>query len=304
VEEISVTLQPGGQASVSVAVATLWSAPEAARPTDEPAVRTPVDIRAWVDSLDAADRAESPLVLTQLLLGERVVVDAVEGDWVKVVATEQASRRDDRGYPGWLHRTHLTTQTVPDGRDLVVDATATAVRDAPFGDILFYGVTIGTRLVGTERTYRGWSEALVPGQDEPVWVRTADVVPAPDGSATAEDVLEVAERLLDVPYVWGGLSAYGIDCSGLVHLAYRRHGFPVPRDASDQAEATKQISSDEAAPGDLYFFARPGETIHHVGLVAGDKRLVHASQRDTRVVLEPLDGERADTMVSVRRVLP
>ena len=298
------TLQPGGQASVSVAVATLWSAPDVARPTDEPAVRTPVDIRAWVDRLDPTDRAGFPLVLSQLLLGERVVVDEIHGAWVRVAATEQASHRDERGYPGWLHRTHLTTQPVADGEQLVVDATATAVRDAPFGDILFYGVTIGTRLVGTGRTYRGWSEALVPGQDEPAWVRSADVVPAPDGSATAEDVLEVAERLLDVPYVWGGLSAYGLDCSGLVHLAYRRHGFAVPRDAADQADATKQIAPEEASPGDLYFFARPGQTIHHVGLVAGDKRLVHASQQAGRVVLEPLEGERADTLAGVRRVLP
>lgn len=319
------TLQSGAQARVSVATATVWDSPEAVRASDDPAIRTPVDIRAWMDGLGEADRGgDSSRVLTQLLLGERVLVDELAGDWVKVAAVEQPSSLDPRGYPGWLHASHLTTASPEPGRALVVEATATALRDAPFGDILLYGVTIGTRLVGTGVTYRGWSEALIAGFDDSAWVRTADVVPAPGATATdtaavpdtaaapdstataatAEDALQVAERFLDVPYVWGAISPYGLDCSGLVQLAYRRTSTVLPRDAADQAEATKEISVDEAAPGDLYFFARPGKKIHHVGIVAGDRRMVHASQEAGRVVLEPLEGERAETLVAARRVLP
>ncbi|MQA27318.1 MAG: glycoside hydrolase [Micromonosporaceae bacterium] len=262
-------------------------------------------MRAWVAGLGDQDRSgESARILAQLLLGERVLVDEIEGDWVKAVALDQPSSQDPRGYPGWLHADHLTSDTVPaDGSELVVDATATAVRDAPFGDILLYGVTIGTRLVGVDMAYRGWTQVFVPGHEEPGWVRTADLTQAPDGSATAEDVLAVAERIIDAPYVWGGMSAYGVDCSGLVHLACRRHGVTLPRDAHDQAEATKEISLEDAAPGDLYFFARPGEPIHHVGFVAGERRMVHASLDHHRVVLEPLEGERADTLTGARRVL-
>ncbi|MGH3712083.1 MAG: NlpC/P60 family protein [Micromonosporaceae bacterium] len=303
------TLQPGAQARVSVSTATVWDAADAVPGSGDPAVRVPVDIRAWVAELDEAARTgDSSPVLTQLLLGERVVVDEVAGDWAKVAATDQPNAKDPRGYPGWVHTSHLTTATAGDGAPLVVDATATALRDAPFGDILLYGVTIGTRLVGTGVSYRGWSEVLVAGFDQPLWVRSADAVPAPDAdaraAATGEDALQVAERFLDVPYVWGGISPYGLDCSGLVHLAYRRNGTTLPRDAADQADAAKEISVDEAAPGDLYFFAHPGKGIHHVGIVAGDRRMVHASYADGRVVLEPLEGVRAETLVGARRVLP
>ncbi|MGH3646632.1 MAG: NlpC/P60 family protein [Micromonosporaceae bacterium] len=311
------TLQSGAQARVSVSTATLWESPDVVRASDDPAVRTPVDIRGWVAGLDEADRTgDPPRVLTQLLVGERVVVDEVAGDWAKVIAVEQPSSLDPRGYPGWLSTSHVTTGTAGAGTAVVVDATATALRDAPFGDILLYGVTIGTRLVGTGATYRGWSAVLIAGFDEPAWVRSADVAPVSDAAstddasaddaagATAEDALQIAERFLDVPYVWGGISPYGLDCSGLVQLAYRRNGTVLPRDAADQAEATKEISLDEASPGDLYFFARPGKKIHHVAIVAGDRRMVHASQDSGRVVLEPLEGERAETLVAARRVLP
>ena len=299
------TLRPGEQALVSVAVSTLWRSPDVVRPeADAPALRTPVETRAWVDGLGQDDRSgDTDRVLTQLLLGERVIVEEVSGDWAKVIATQQPSSLDDRGYPGWVHASHLTQEAVGEGVDLVVEATATALRDAPFGDILMPGVSIGTRLVGTELTYRGWTQVLVPGQPEPAWVRTADVAEAPDGSATAEHVLELAERLLDVPYVWGGLSPYGLDCSGLVHLACRRYGIQIPRDAHDQAEACKELSADEAAPGDLYFFARPGKKIHHVGFVAGERRMLHACSHAGRVVLEPLEGERAETLVGAKRLL-
>jgi cell wall-associated NlpC family hydrolase len=298
-----VTLQPGGYALVSVAVATLWSSPDVVRASDAPALRSPVDIRAWVDTLDEADRGDNPRVLTLLLLGEKVLIDEVRDRWVKVVAAEQASSLDSRGYPGWVYADQLTDQPMDFGEGLVVDATATALRDAPFGDIMLYGVVLGTRLTGTGASYRGWSQVLVPASNEPAWVRSADVVPAPDGTASAEDVLQIAERLLDAPYVWGGLSGYGIDCSGLVHLACRRHGAWLPRDAHDQSEAAKEIPLEDAAPGDLYFFARPGKRIHHVGVVAGKRSMVHASYSTGRVVLEPLEGERAETLVCARRVL-
>ncbi|MGH3737232.1 MAG: NlpC/P60 family protein [Micromonosporaceae bacterium] len=302
------TLQSAAQARVSVATATVWDSPEVVREADEPAVRTPVDIRAWVDGLGQPDRTgDRARVLTQLLLGERVVVDEVADGWARVVGVEQASERDPRGYPGWLHTSHITTATPGEGTALVVDATATALRDAPFGDIQLYGVTIGTRLIGTGVSYRGWSEVLIAGFSESSWVRSADVVAATEAGADhahAEDALQIAERLLDVPYVWGGMSPYGLDCSALVQLAYRRNGIALPRDAADQAGATKEISLDEAGPGDLYFFAHPGKKIHHVGIVAGDRRMVHASQDAGRVVLEPLEGERSETLVAARRVLP
>jgi len=300
-----VTLQAGDRAVVAVATATLWESPQSVRPVDAPALAVPPDLRTWVANLTTSDHAaHRDRVLTQLLLGEQVVVDEIVGDWARVAALQQpAPSRDPRGYPGWLPVAHLSAQPLPNGRELIVDATATSLRDAPYGDVVLAGVMLATRLVSTGVSYGGWLEVIVPGRQEPAWVRSADVVALSNRQATAEEILTVAQRLLETPYVWGGLSAYGIDCSGLVHLAHRRFGIVVPRDAKDQYEATKQIALGDEQPGDLYFFAREGSPVHHVGFVAGDRHMVHASEQDKQVLLEPLHGERAATLVGAHQVL-
>jgi gamma-D-glutamyl-L-lysine dipeptidyl-peptidase len=303
-------VEPGTGAVVRVAVATLWDRPENVRPVDAPALRPVTDIRGWVAGLDP-DEQVGECVLSQLLLGERVLVDEVRADgWVRVVATEQpADKLDPRGYPGWILGDHLAPEreTAVD-EELVVDATATALRDHPGGDVTVPGVIIGTRLAAAGPTYRGWRPVWVPGHDRPLWALARDVAPRPTGQPAAEEVLSVAARLLDVAYVWGGVSAYGIDCSGLVHLAWRRFGVRLPRDADDQAGATTPLTLGDERPGDLYFFARPDRQIHHIGFVAappdrsGARRMLHASYRRRRVVDEPLADDRVATLVGSHRV--
>jgi cell wall-associated NlpC family hydrolase len=301
-------LEPGQQAEVRVAVATLWTRPDVVRPADAPALGARPDIRAWVAGLDA-DQKVGPGVLSQLLLGERVQVDRVEGGWAQVVALEQpAGKLDPRGYPGWLPTAQLAPASTMESEGwCVVDATATALRDSPAGDLALPGVILGTRLPVTGPPYRGWLPVRVPGHPQPRWALQSDVRPAAPTVPAAEQVLKVAARLLDVAYVWGGVSAYGIDCSGLVHLAWRRFGVRLPRDADDQAAATTPVALGEERPGDLYFFARPGRPVHHIGFVAAEpegprRRVLHACATQRRVVQEPVRGERAATLVAAHRV--
>jgi gamma-D-glutamyl-L-lysine dipeptidyl-peptidase len=316
---VAPVLEPGQQAEVRVPVATLWTRPDAVRRVDAPALGWRPDIRAWVAGLDT-DQRIGDMVLSQLLLGERVQVDRVEGDWAQVVAVEQpAGKLDPRGYPGWLPVAQLAPPTTvsPDttsasplatAASYAVDATATALRDSPAGDVVLPGVILGTRLEPAGPPYRGWLPVRVAGEPEPLWALARDVRPVVPAAPPAAQVLDVAARLLDVAYVWGGVSAYGIDCSGLVHLAWRRFGVRLPRDADDQAAATIPIELGGERPGDLYFFARPGRKMHHIGFVAAEprgadrRRVLHACYRQRRVVDEPVRGERAATLVAAHRV--
>ncbi|MFC4020169.1 NlpC/P60 family protein [Micromonospora sp. GCM10011542] len=307
---MDVELQPGREAVVRVAVATLWTSPEAVRPVDRPALAPRTDIPAWISGMDT-DQQVGDCVLSQLLLGERVVVTELRPDgWARVVAVEQpAAKLDPRGYPGWLP----TNQLAPAGPSvadppLVVDATVTGLRAASDGPVLVPGVILGTRFVPAGPARDGWRPVHAPGHAAPLWLPERDLVPVPSAPPSAEEILAVAHRLLHVVYVWGGVSAYGIDCSGLVHLAWRRFGVLLPRDADDQARATTPLALGEERPGDLYFFARPGRGIHHIGIVTAvprggdDRRMLHACYRRRRVIEEQMPADRTATLVGAHRV--
>ena len=142
-----------------------------------------------------------------------------------------------------------------------------------------------------------WTRILAPDQPThldpagyPGWVRT--------DALADDDPLAVARGLLGTPYVWGGLSRDGIDCSGLVHLAYRSTGVRVPRDAADQA--AEAVPVQDPQPGDLYFFGRPDEVVSHVGFVTA-RGLLHASQ-EVGVVEEPMPEERRVTLLGAGRL--
>ncbi|MEV0006136.1 C40 family peptidase [Micromonospora sp. NPDC050980] len=302
--------RPGHQAVVQVPVATLWAAPDAVRPIDGPALRDCPDVAGWVAGMDR-DQQVGDCVLTQLLLGEPVLVTGAGPDgWVRVVALGQpAAKLDPRGYPGWLRAAHLTTTDAAgrSGPALVVDVRRTTLHLAPDGPTALAGVVLGTRLRSAGRPTDGWRPVRVPGRADPLWAPEGDLVPLPTEWPEAKEVLAVAERLRDLVYVWGGLSTDGIDCSGLVQLAWRRYGVLLPRDADDQAEATVALALDDERPGDLYFFARPGRRIHHVGIVSaephgGRRRMLHACYLTRRVVEEELPADRVATLVGAHRV--
>jgi cell wall-associated NlpC family hydrolase len=323
-------LTPGSEAVVSVAVATLWTSPDRVRQIDEPALMYPSRPRDWIDGMTAEDREDlGGRTLTQLLLGDRVQVVELRGWWARVVALGQPSSLDPRGYPGWLPSDHLSTldgihaagvrvasrhrgDEVGEDRTgmwHIVTATATALRDDPDAALAVPGVTFGTRIMALGAAHDGWLPVAVPGRFEPAWAIEDDVALVPSGApADHAEVLAWADRLREVPYIWGGVSAYGVDCSGLVYLAWRRFGVTLPRDAHDQAKATTPIPLGTERPGDLYFFARPGHEIHHVGFVAeppnGETRhMLHADSVQGHVTWGPLDADRTATLVGAFRVM-
>jgi gamma-D-glutamyl-L-lysine dipeptidyl-peptidase len=92
-----------------------------------------------------------------------------------------------------------------------------------------------------------------------------------------EKLLETASLYLYAPYLWGGKTPMGIDCSGLTQMIYRINGYQIPRDASQQAELGNTLSFiDESEPGDLAFFDNDEGKIIHVGLLLENNYILHA----------------------------
>ena len=93
-----------------------------------------------------------------------------------------------------------------------------------------------------------------------------------------EHLVEIAFLFLNSPYLWGGRTPFGIDCSGYAQIVYRMCGVDLPRDASQQAEVGDRLSFiEEATPGDLAFFDNNEGRITHVGILLGDNKIIHAS---------------------------
>jgi len=94
----------------------------------------------------------------------------------------------------------------------------------------------------------------------------------------AENIITLAKQYLNCPYLWGGKTALGIDCSGLTQVVYKMVGIQLPRNASQQAEKGKLVSFiEEAKPGDLMFFDNAEGKIIHVGIYLGNHKIIHAS---------------------------
>ena len=298
-------VRAGAPAWVAVSVATLWRSPSSPRAVDAPALANPALIRQWLASLNVADqtglidRADS-----QMLLGERVLVLSLRGTWAQIVAPDQATPLDPRGYPGWVPIGQLTAIAPPSTQTVatVVDSTAWLLQ----GGLPAIEVSFGTRLpvTGTEGSI---AHLGLPGGRVLDVALSGVVITSPDASArpaAAAAVIASARQFLGVRYLWAGTAGYGFDCSGLMYDVFKVHGVLLPRDAQDQAVVGRAVARAALQPGDLVFLASGG-VVHHVALYVGSGMLLDSPDIGKPVQIVSIGAQPyASEFSGARRVLP
>lgn len=202
----------------------------------------------------------------QLLFGEMYVIVDRDGEWLYIC-------KDSDGYCGWINsKQHfeisdeefikLKTKTVSYQSDNIAGL-------APIDADGIYWLSKCSIIRGLEN-----GRVTIGNTEYEMYGNVYDL----DSSADGYSVVAVAMDFLNVPYLWGGKTIMGIDCSGLVQLAYMANGICLPRNASQQAIFGGDMISfiEESTAGDLAFFGDE-DKISHVGIITGDGRIIHAS---------------------------
>ncbi len=212
---------------------------------------------------EASDRAE---MVNQLLFGETYeIVDAIRG-WKLI-------RGSFDGYEGFIDEKQHAALADDDfekyrrQEDLFSPNLITTVQNETTGLPLF--LLPGSSLRGFQ------NKTFAVGR---MRFHCAQKLSAPDALPGREELVDFARRFLNAPYLWGGRSLFGIDCSGLVQVVFKVYGIAMQRDASYQAQQGETLNLiTEALPGDLVFFDNEEEVITHVGIVSGEGTILHAS---------------------------
>lgn len=225
----------------------------------------------------ASHRSE---MVSQLLFGELCDEIATEGDFVQVKC-----RYD--GYEGWVQQTQLAALETG-----LYDRSMVCTRLVPDGARVNSRPTFLSP--GSECYFKGLSRNEISRQE--LVVGNYHISYAPDLPLTeqlhvvqsSESLIEHAKSFLGTPYLWGGKSIWGIDCSGLVQMVFKMAGMFVPRDAWQQAEGGDLVGFlQEAIQGDLAFFDNAEGRITHVGILLNDHEILHASGV---VRIDPIDN--------------
>ena len=140
-----------------------------------------------------------------------------------------------------------------------------------------------------EDSFSTATELIKAKENKALYYTMTSVKEASKGSSVRNAILEFASQFVGNPYVWGGTSlTEGADCSGFVQQIYSNFGYSLPRVAEDQAQYGMQIPVEDAAPGDLIFYAENGY-IYHVVMYAGDGKTIEAANEDVGIIYGHVD---------------
>ncbi|MFQ5498064.1 MAG: NlpC/P60 family protein [Candidatus Zixiibacteriota bacterium] len=241
------------------------------------------------------------------------VNQALYGEIVQVVRRQAlfALVEQEDGYRGWADRRFLSPVSVAVYRRLKKARWMTVVRQSArlFGNdgrkaVPPYLMVYGTRC--PVMSVRGERVRIATPNEKAIYVKRSCLLPIQDkrGRVTPGMLVTEARRFLGVPYLWGGTTPLGFDCSGFVRAVYGRFGYELPRDTKDQIRCGHSIERESVRPADLLFFDR------HVAIAMSRGKYVHASRGGGGVAINSFEETspdfRADLMkelATIRRIV-
>lgn len=255
-------------------------------------------------------------VVSQAIYGSNVTLLTAQGEWSRIQTADH--------YKGWVRSRHL--RLIQNGDGYATSGTVVEVQSL-FANIYrepditrhqpVITIPFETRLeVMSEQnagdsksaigkgTPEGWLHVRLPDKRDE-WVQAGDVISDPKPLSIPESI-ELAKRFLGFPYLWGGSSSFGFDCSGFTQMLVRARGKIMPRDADKQAAwiGVSAVERKDLQAGDLLFFGSSAKDITHTGMYIGDGQFIHDTTNGHPVVqISRLDDEPwTHLLVASRRV--
>jgi len=255
---------------------------------------------------------EKAAVVSQVIYGSNVRLIEARGEWSRI---ETADR-----YRGWTPSRYLRIVLAGNGYATAgpvvqveslfanVYAEPDVIKHKPVLTIPFETklevAPDGSNSKTGKAHHEGWFHVRLAGMTLG-WIQAGDIVADPK-PLTIPESIELAKRFLGLPYLWGGRSSFGFDCSGLTQMLVRVRGIEMPRDADKQAawSGVARIERKDLQPGDLLFFGASAREITHTGMYIGDGQFIQATTNGHPVVqIGRLDDEPwTRLLVACRRV--
>lgn len=208
--------------------------------------------------IDPSDKSE---IVSQVLFGEHFEIIEQSNQWVKIKL-----QFDD--YEGWIDSKQMQNISESDFNRISEDAivlNADLVEYITGPNSFLMPIPLGASL--SFLNYNEINKTNLTFEGLKV-----------SGKKQKNNLIETAFMYLNAPYLWGGKTPFGIDCSGFTQMVYKLNGYKLMRDASQQATQGEALSFiEESEPGDLAFFDNEEGNIIHVGIIMNDNYIIHAS---------------------------
>jgi gamma-D-glutamyl-L-lysine dipeptidyl-peptidase len=195
--------------------------------------------------------------ISQLLFGEKAIIHQLQNGWLYIETLFDH-------YYGWIDEyvTEIVQDMSSKQSDFIVKEPFISIR---------YKNTVMHLPAGSEVSKSMESSMLTLSGERLILKEKL--------KQESDSIIETSIKFLKSPYLWGGRTCFGIDCSGFAQIVFKIHGVALPRDARDQALTGRKISTmKEAERNDLIFFGESDEQISHVGIFMGKNQIIHASK--------------------------